>query len=154
MGDLRNVLTGLNGAINKPSIESFAESTDPVSQSADNEFKCGEHLACEWHKNCLQWFLGVVDVVDGEDLYVSYMKRSDKQGLKWLFPEKAVIHQTSTKQVLLRNVPVSYSLTAIIRCEISSQTLIDIQATFDKINLLTLCFSTLIRLICKLFFLY
>ena len=86
-------------------------------------------------QNCLKWYVGVVDVVDGKDMYVSYMKRSDKQGLRWLFPDKTDIHKTSPEQVLLRNIPISYCLTAMIRCQISAETLKKIQALFNNLEI-------------------
>ena len=79
-------------------------SSTQVSSPNDQTFQYGEHLACVWHdktENCLKWYVGVVDVVDGEDKYVSYMERSEKQGLRWLFPDETDIHKTSPERVLL-----------------------------------------------------
>ena len=43
-----------------------------------------------------QRHLGVIDGMDGEKVVVSYMKRSDRVGRNWLFPEKADVHATGT----------------------------------------------------------
>ena len=59
MGDLRNVLTGLNGVI--------ARSSNVVRDVPENikmpDFEYGEHVACVWQDeqaNQLSWFLGTV----------------------------------------------------------------------------------------------
>ena len=63
---------------------------------------------------------------------VSYMKMSDKKGLKWLFPDQAEIQSTKFDQILLQHINVSYSLTAMIRCEINSETFQKIEKLFKK----------------------
>ena len=138
MGDLRNVLTVLNGAINAIDENLNCNSSTQVSSPNDKTFPYGEHLACVRHdetENCLKWYVGVVDVVDGEDMYVSYMKMSDKQGLRWLFPDETDIHKTSPEQVLLRNIPIFYSSTAMIRCQISAERLKKIQSLFNNLEI-------------------
>ena len=67
-------------------------------------------------------------------IMVSYMRKSDKKGVRWLFPEEAEILETSLDQILQRNIPVSYSLTAMIRCEISKATLETIDKMFKTFN--------------------
>ena len=65
-----------------------------------------EHMACMWYddyENRLRWYLGVVDDMDGDNVLVSYMKMSDKNGFKWLFPDEAEIHSTNTDRILLRH---------------------------------------------------
>ena len=80
----------------------------------------------------MEWYLGVVDSVDEDSVVVSYMKRSDKQGARWLFPDKAEVHKTSPDQIFLRNIQVSYSLTAMIICELCKPTLEKIVDLFQK----------------------
>ena len=49
MGDLRNVLTELNGAINTIDENLNCNSSTQVSSPNDQTFQYGEHLACVWH---------------------------------------------------------------------------------------------------------
>ena len=63
---------------------------------------------------------------------VSYMKMSYKKGLKWLFPDQAEIQSTKFDQILLQHINVSYSLTAMIRCEINYETFQKIEKLFKK----------------------
>ena len=143
MGDLRNVLTGLNGASSNSkysSVPGYSPNEALVTESPNN-FKCGEHVACIWHdeeQNQLNWFLGVVDidVGDADDVNVSYMKRTDKQGLRWLFPEEAEILKTSIKMVLMPNVTISYTLTAM--CQVNRETCISNQESFDNFDFSTI----------------
>ena len=99
MGDLRNVLTGLNGSI----FNNNQMISNPSHNNATIDgFLCVEHVVCIWHdeqNNRLNWYLGVVDNdVGNQDIVnVSYMKRTDKRGLRWLFPEEAEILETSKK---------------------------------------------------------
>ena len=66
-------------------------------------------------------YLGVVDGMNNGEVIVSYMTMSDKKGLKWLFPDEAEIQSTKFDQILLRHINVCYSLTAMIRCQITSE---------------------------------
>ena len=76
--------------------------------------------------------LEVVDSVEEGRVYVSYMKRSDRKGARWLFPDEADVHESQAEQILLQNLQVSYCLTAMIRCELSTKTLQTISDLFDK----------------------
>ena len=112
-----------------------SNSSQSTSTSNKESFQYGEHLACVWYddnKNCLKWYYGVVDGMDGNNVLVSYLKITDKGGLKWLFPDEAEIHSTNTDQILLRHIQVSYSMTAMIRCEIPCETLEKIQLMFTR----------------------
>ena len=89
----------------------------------ENDYHYGEHIACVWADdvgNDTNWHLGVVDKYENGELLVSYMKRTDKKGLNWLFPEEAEIHVTHIDQIIARNIPVKYSLTAMMRCILDS----------------------------------
>ena len=68
-------------------------------------------------------------------MVVSHMRRSDRVGRNWLFPEKADVHATGTDQILMRHIQVNYTLTAIIRCQISSETAGQIESELSKINI-------------------
>ena len=50
------------------------------------------------------------------------MKRTDKKGLKWLFPSEAEIYTTKIEQIVVRNIPVRYSLTAVMRFALDEET--------------------------------
>ena len=78
--------------------------------------------------NCLRWYLGVVDGINNGEVLVSCMKVSDKKGLKWLFPDEAEIQCTKFDQILLRHINVL--VTAMIRCEITSETFQKIEKLF------------------------
>ena len=95
MGDLRNVLTGLTGMI--PQADTIVSEPDSI-----NVLKCGEHVASVWFdydQNSFDWYLGVIDgdSYQDEDIIISYMKRGDKNGCRWLFPETAEILSTKKK---------------------------------------------------------
>ena len=64
------------------------------------------------------------------EILVSYMKISDKKGLKWLFPDDNEIQGTKFDQILLRHINVSFSSTAMIRCGTTSETFQKIEKLF------------------------
>ena len=75
--------------------------------------------------------MGVVDTVN-DDIWVSYMKQTDKVGEKWLFPEEADVCKTNINQIIRRSIDVEYHLTATIRCSISAETCKIIQTCFEE----------------------
>ena len=62
------------------------------------------------------------------------MRQSDKQGLSWLFPDEVEIHDTSRDQTIARNIEIRYSMTAMIRGNISRQTMKQIEQCFERIS--------------------
>ena len=105
--------------------ETLAETGTKI---VEENFQCGEHLVVVWYDdNCLQWYLGVVDHIEQNNIFVWYM-RSNKKGVKWLFPDKSDVRKTEPAQVLLHNIQVSYSLTSMIRCELSKMTFKKVQS--------------------------
>ena len=83
-------------------------------------------------KNCLEWHLGVIDSTRNEgQVFVSNMMKTDKKGLRWPFPD---IQLTRLDQIIVRNIPVSYQLTSMIRCEVSQETVKNIQSYFNDIE--------------------
>ena len=85
---------------------------------SDIPFKHSETVAGVWHEDVgdhLEWHLGVVDKIDDNRVYISYMKCSDKKGFNWLFPDEADIQLTSLNQIIARNIQVAYSLTATFK---------------------------------------
>lgn len=147
MDDLRNVLTGLSH-INYETIENENEVVSDVSECLRNlaiptedaslpSYECGEHVACFWFDDVegkYNWYLGVIEGMKDRKVRVSHMKKSDKKGLNWLFPDEADIHDADPDQIFVRNIQVKYSLTAMIRCVISNQTLDNILECFNKIH--------------------
>ena len=107
MGDLRNVLNGLKG------ISNTTLSTQNVSQLGDDSdvhFIRGETVAGAWYEDVgdrSEWHLGVVDRIADDGVYVSYMKRSDKNGFNWLFPGEADIQLTDPTQIIARKIKVA-----------------------------------------------
>ena len=111
MSDLRNVLTGLN-ALTETETETLTKTllstktetlVETGTKIVEENFQCGEHLAAvsyDDNDNCLQWYLGVVDHIEENNILVSYMKRSDKKGEKWLFLDESDDQKTDPAQVL------------------------------------------------------
>ena len=94
-------------------------------------------MACFWYDDVehkYNWYLGVIEGVNGEKVRVSHMKKSDRKGLNWLFPDEADVHDASTDQILVRHIQVKYTLTAMIRCVISNDTLNNILERFSNIQ--------------------
>ena len=63
------------------------------------------------------------------------MKRSDRLGCNWLFSEKADAHATCTDQIQIRHIQVNYTLTGMVRCQISSEIIGQIETEVNKINI-------------------
>ena len=135
---LRNVLTSLSGTQENPNVKTqqlpirSESSSESIEKQPVSEY--GEQVACVWYNdglNCLRWHLEEVDAINSGELLISYMKISDKKGLKWLFPDEAEIQSTKFDQILL-HINVSYTLTAMIRWEITSDKLQKIEKLFKK----------------------
>ena len=62
------------------------------------------------------------------------MRKSDKQGLSWLFPDEAEIHDMSWDQIIPRSIEIRYSMVALIRGNILRLTLTQIEQCFEKIS--------------------
>ena len=71
----------------------------------------------------INWPLGVFDRpdYDKDELFVSYMTRTDTTGTQWLFPQDAEIHITHDEQVIKQNVLVRYFLITIMRYSLEMQ---------------------------------
>ena len=55
--------------------------------------------------------------VHGDYANISYLKRTDKVGIQWVFPEDAKVQQTSFEQIMASGFEVKYIQSAIrIRC--------------------------------------
>ena len=72
------------------------------------------------------WYLGIVDNVFENKVNIIHMKRTDKQGLKWIVPENPENRPVEMDQTLLRNIIVMYYGVSC-RIEIRKATLNDIK---------------------------
>ena len=82
----------------------------------------------------ITWYFGTVDQIVGDKVYMSYLRKPDKQCGSWLFPDEAGIHDTNQDQIIARNIEISYSMKAMIRGNISRQTLTQIEQCSEKIS--------------------
>ena len=128
MGDLRNVLNGLNSIVEVDAISTDqSEATEEVSKEEEiAKYRRGKYVACVWADDAgsdINWHLQVVDRYDYDknEHFLSYMKRTDAKGTQWLFQEEAQIHITPDEQVIKRNVSVRYSLNVITRCSLDKK---------------------------------
>ena len=62
------------------------------------------------------------------------MRKLDKQGLSWLFPDEAEIQDRSRDQIIAGNIEIRYSMTTMIRGNISRQKLTQFEQCFEKIS--------------------
>ena len=130
MGDLQNVSNSLKRSTNDSVPQNVEESRYDDKENNEEHFQIGEAVACIWQEGVgynITWHLGIVDQMVGDKVYVLYMRKSDKHGLRWSFPDEAEIHDTSRDQIIGRNIEIRYSMTAIIRGNISRQTLTQIE---------------------------
>ena len=137
MGDLRSVLPILKSSRIESVPQNAEKSQYDDKQNNEEQFQIGEEVACIWQDDVgynITWYLGIVDQIVGDKVYVLYMRKSDKQGLSWLFPNEAEIHDTSRDQIIATNIEIRHSLMAMIRGNISRQTLTQIEQCFEKIS--------------------
>ena len=127
MGDLRNVLNGLKGISSTEGLPAADSAVIVDTQEADAD-KSAEDVG-----DLLSWHLGIVDKNDDSKYYVSYMKKTDKRGKNWLFPEEAEIRSTQFDHIIARNIPIKYSFTAIMRCTLDNETHSNIEECFQKV---------------------
>ena len=109
LGDLRNVLNSLKSSTIDSVPQNVEESRYDDKENNEEQFQIGEVVACTWQEDVgynITWFLGIADQIVGDKVYVSYMRKSDKQGLSWLFPDEAEIHDTSRDQIIARNIEI------------------------------------------------
>ena len=121
--------------VNAEVIENNSKTkTDAVDIYLNIEY--GEYIACVvWAEDVGDlsiWHLGVVDKYDDNELHVSYMKKTYKKGKNWLFCEELEIRLTQLGQIIVRNIPVKYSLKAMVKCTLGNETHSNIQEFFLK----------------------
>ena len=117
--------------------QNVEESQYDDKENNEEQFQIGEAVACIWQEDVgynITWYLGIVDQIVGDKVYVLYMRKSDKQGLSWLFPDEAEIHDRSRDQIIAGNIEIRYSMTTMIRGNISRQKLTQFEQCFEKIS--------------------
>ena len=63
--------------------------------------------------------------VHGDYADISYLKRTDKVGIQWVFPEDAEVQQTSFEQIMASGFEVKYIQSAIRNRCVVDKTLAD-----------------------------
>ena len=59
--------------------------------------------------------------VHGDYADISYLKRTDKVGIQWVFPEDAKVQQTTFEQIMASGFELKYIQSAIrIRCVVDN----------------------------------
>ena len=113
IGDLRNVLNSLKSSTMDK--ESYNEEQDRYKKKTEEQLQIGEAVACVWQGDV--WYnmiryLRINDQIAGGKIYVTCLRKLDKQSLRWLFPDEAEIRNTSRDQVITRNIEIRYSMKA------------------------------------------
>ena len=137
MGDLRNVLNSLKSSTIDSVPQNAEESRYGDKENNEEQFQIGEAAACIWQDDVgynVTWYFGIVDQIVGDKVYMSHLRKSHKQGVSWLFPFEAGIHDTSQNEIIARNIEIRYSMTAMISGNISRQTLTQIEQCSTKIS--------------------
>lgn len=81
------------------------------------------------------FFTGVVCQARGDYADISFLKRTDKAGLQWVFPEEAEIQKTSLEQIMASGFEVSYLHSATrIRCNITKNLAEELNGELRTIN--------------------
>ena len=135
MGDPRNVLNSLKSSTIDNVPQNVVESWYDDKENNEEQFQIGEAVACIWQEDVgydITWYLGIVDQTVGDEVYVSYIRKSDKQGLSWLFPDEAEIHDMSQDKIITRIIEIRYSMTAVIRANILKHTLNRLNSVLRK----------------------
>ena len=109
MGDLRNIVNGLNHSLPAPDISMTSPTSDQFNQGSvqvckvdkinktESCFTYWESLACIWTedvRDTINWHLGVVDMFENGELLAAYMKQANEKELTWLFSDEVEIHLT------------------------------------------------------------
>ena len=78
-------------------------------EPSDSDSHVGEHIAVliKDDANNISWSLGIIDsVINSSTFDVAIM--TSNEGLKWTFPDTAVIKNFTSEQVFFWKVPVRY----------------------------------------------
>ena len=119
------------------SVPQNEESQYDDKENNEKQFQIGEAVASIWQEDVgynITWYFRIVAQIVGDKVYMSYLRKSDKQGVSWLFPDEAGIHDTSQNKIIARNIDIRYSMTTMTRGNISRQTLTQIEQCSEKIS--------------------
>ena len=111
--DLTDAISKITGAAlptTKTQSETSIETSIDHFPQQVSSFQPGEHVAIFWVENTddVVWYLGIVDsVLDGK-INILHLKRTDKNGQKWILPDDPEIRSVEKDQILLRNINVMY----------------------------------------------
>ena len=110
IGDLQIVLNSLKSSTFDSVPQNVEKSLYNDKENNEGQFQIGEAVACIWQEDVgynITWYLGIVDQTVGDKVDLSYMRKSDKQGLSWLFPDEGEIHDMSQDQIIARNIEIN-----------------------------------------------
>ena len=65
-------------------------------------------------QNIYTWYLGCIDHVTDEGIFVSHFVASRKGNREWTFPDKMDVQLVEEEQILQRSIPISYLQSARI----------------------------------------
>lgn len=136
MSDFRNVL----GALEKCQIQQSSTSGPQLSRqqnpsescsSANNPsdelmYRVGDHVAIlSLDDSVHTWQLGILESLSPK-VDVSFFKRKDRKGLKWVFPDETILESVDSEHIICTISNVGYECSAIITCVLTENVLHDI----------------------------
>ena len=106
--DLDNAISKITG--NSMAPKSVARNLNLLDDLNPENLRQGEHVALFWIENTydLIWYLGIVDSIENESISILHLKRTDKQGLKWILPENPELRIVDMEQSLVKNISLMY----------------------------------------------
>ena len=128
--DLDNAISKITGDSMAP--KSVARNLNLLDDLNPENLRQGEHVALFWIENTddVIWYLGIVDSIENDNISILHLKRTDKQGLKWILPENPELRIVDMDQILVKNISVMYYGVSC-RIEISKAILSEINS---KVN--------------------
>ena len=141
--DLSYILTGLNAA--NTSNETDQSSSQINSESSRGQLKIGSHVAGVWSNednctgNTLTWYLGVVESLSENGAMVAYMVQTNTNSKSnWMYPDASSnansTFNTPYDQIISTEIPVKYSCATIIRCQLTTNTVNEIDQLLAEYN--------------------
>ena len=95
-------LTDLNRVLHCLAHQSNLEQQEQAIQN-EEDHRVGDHVLAYWLEgNSSDFYLGVVENIQGDKIMVSYMVRAASSGETWVFPETAELLETKKEQILVR----------------------------------------------------
>ena len=101
-------ITDLNRVLHCLAHQSNVDLQEQTFENED-EHHVGDHVIAYWLEgNSADFFLGVIEDIQADKIFVSYMVRADSVGATWVFPETAELLETKKEHILAKNVLVQY----------------------------------------------